>query len=175
MSMSSCPRGCGEEAGRYTAVQRCRARTWHTGCSTCNTTQVRTQGCGKASSPLPCACQGKSLESWARSCTNLLRSGHVEQVVEVLVAGPQQGPDGARALGDVVHLPLAGAVPQEGPVEAGVRVLHQLHLGHRGTATLRATGKRGHIFPSSGMAHALSTLGDLTAVLASTLGRTGIT
>lgn len=36
MFISSCPRGCGEEAGRYTAVQTCSARTWHTGCSTCN-------------------------------------------------------------------------------------------------------------------------------------------
>lgn len=38
-----------------------------------------------------------------------------------------------------------------------------------------ALAYRGHIFPSSGMAHALPTLSDLTAVLASTLGRTGIT
>lgn len=48
--------------------------------------------------------------------------------MEVLVASPQQGPDGAGPLGDVVHLPLAGAVPKEGPIEAGVGVLHQLHL-----------------------------------------------
>lgn len=142
MSMSSCPRGCGEEAGRYTAVQRCRARTWHTGCSTCDTTRVRAQRCGKPSSPLPRACQGKSLGSWARSSTDLLGSGHIEQVVEVLVAGPQQGPHRARALVDVVHLALAGTVPQEGPVEAGIRVLHQLHLWHRERTTLRAMGKR---------------------------------
>lgn len=63
--------------------------------------------------------------------------------MEVLVAGPQQGPHGARALVDVVHLALTGAVPQEGPVEAGICVLHQLHLRHGGRAPLRATGKRG--------------------------------
>lgn len=65
--------------------------------------------------------------------------------MEVLVASPQQGPHGARALVDVVHLALAGAVPQEGPVQAGIRVLHQLHLWEGGGATLRATGKRGFL------------------------------
>lgn len=143
MSMSSCPRGCGEEAGRYTAVQRWRARTWHTGCSTCDTARVRVQLPQKPLQPLPGACQGKILESWARISTDLLRSGHIEQVVEVLVAGPQQGPHGARALVDVVHLALARAVSQEGPVEAGICVLHQLHLWHGSRALLRAMGKGG--------------------------------
>lgn len=55
--------------------------------------------------------------------------------MEVLVAGPQEGPHGAGSLVDVVHLSLAGAVPEEGPVEAGIRVLHQLHLQwHRGNS-----------------------------------------
>lgn len=62
--------------------------------------------------------------------------------MEVLVAGPQEGPHGAGSLVDVVHLSLAGAVPEEGPVEAGIRVLHQLHLQrHRGNS-VRASGKR---------------------------------
>lgn len=114
------------------------------------TPPVSEPSASKPLQPLPSACQGKSLASRARSSTDLLRSGHVEQVVEVLVASPQQGPDGAGTLVDVVHLALAGAVPQEGPVQAGICVLHQLHLWHRGGATLRATGKRG-LLPTGDM------------------------
>ena len=48
--------------------------------------------------------------------------------MEVLVAGSQEGPHGAGPLVDVTLLPLTGVVGQEGAVEAGVRVLYQLHL-----------------------------------------------
>lgn len=48
--------------------------------------------------------------------------------MEVLVAGSQEGPHGAGPLIDVTLLSLTGVVGQEGAVEAGVRVLHQLHL-----------------------------------------------
>jgi len=65
--------------------------------------------------------------------------GDVEEVLEVLVARAQQGPRGAGALEDVAGLPLAGVVAQEGSVEAGVRVLHQLHLEGEHTALTFST------------------------------------
>ena len=69
-------------------------------------------------------------------------AGDVEEVLEVLVAGAQQGPDGAGAFEGVAGLPLAGVVAEEGAVQTGVRVLHQLDLqnhGSQGNALLPAT------------------------------------
>ena len=59
-------------------------------------------------------------------------AGDVEEVLEVLVAGAQQGPDGAGAFEGVAGLPLAGVVAEEAAVEAGVCVLHQLDLRNHG-------------------------------------------
>lgn len=55
-------------------------------------------------------------------------AGDVEEVLEVLVSGAQQGPHRAGALIDVLGLPLAGVVAQKGAIETGVGVLHQLDL-----------------------------------------------
>lgn len=73
---------------------------------------------------------GREPGELGRSSTDLLRPWHIEKIVEVLIASPQEGPHGAGTLVDVVHLSLAGAVPKKGPIEAGIRVLHQLHLQH---------------------------------------------
>lgn len=40
-------------------------------------------------------------------------AGDVEKVLKVLVAGTEQGPDGACPLVDVSRFPLAGVVTQE--------------------------------------------------------------
>ena len=66
-------------------------------------------------------------------------AGDVEEVLEVLVAGAQQGPDGAGAFEDVARLPLAGVVAEEGSVQTRVRVLHQLDLQNHSTALIPAT------------------------------------
>ena len=44
-------------------------------------------------------------------------SGYVEKVLEILVAGAEQGPDGACALVDTAGLSLPSVVAQEGAVE----------------------------------------------------------
>lgn len=97
-----------------------------------------------------------SPESETRSSTHLLRPWHVEKIVEVLISSPQEGPHGAGPLVDVVHLSLAWAVPKEGPIEAGIRVLHQLHLQHQRENSCHGYWKvvlpvsKGNIFHLSG-------------------------
>lgn len=96
----------------------------------------------------------------AHRVQHLLRSWHVEKIVEVLIASPQEGPDGAGTLVDVVHLSLAGAVPKEGPIEAGICVLHQFHLQHQEGDNCQGCWEtvspvyRPNVLHSSGMAHA---------------------
>lgn len=46
-----------------------------------------------------------------------IMTGDVEEVLEVLVSGTKQGPDGACAFVDVPRLPLASIVTQERAVE----------------------------------------------------------
>lgn len=105
--------------------------------------QRRTQKETPPASPHSPQCLEAEPGTWAGSSAHLLRARHVEQVVKVLVAGPQEGPHRAGSLVDVVHLSLAGAVPKEGPVEAGIRVLHQLHLQwHRGNSSQGQQEKR---------------------------------
>lgn len=56
------------------------------------------------------------------------RVGGVQHVPQRAVGWPQQRPHGAGSLLNVPVLPLLAAVAQEGAEQAGVGVLHQLHL-----------------------------------------------
>lgn len=58
-----------------------------------------------------------------------LMTGNIKEVLEVLVAGAEQRPDGAGAFVDVAGLSLPPVVTQERPVQARVCVLNQLDLG----------------------------------------------
>lgn len=121
--MPSSPRGLGEDAGRYTAVQRCSARTWHTGCSTCNRKEGKVDPRLEQKNPsllwaLP----------WDWNPSHLLVTRQVEEIVKIFVASSQEGPHRAGAFGNVVHLSLAGAISKEGTIKARVCVLYQLHL-----------------------------------------------
>lgn len=55
-------------------------------------------------------------------------TGDVEEVLEVLVSRPKQGPHGAGAFVNVPRLPLTSVVAQKRAVKTRVRVLHQLDL-----------------------------------------------
>lgn len=63
-------------------------------------------------------------------------AGDVEEVLEVLVSTSKQGPHRAGAFVDVLRLPLASVVTQEGAVKTRVSVLHQLDLDTRGRRSL---------------------------------------
>ncbi len=65
-------------------------------------------------------------------------TGDVEEVLKVLVSTAKQGPDRAGAFVDVLRLPLASVVTQEGAVKTRVRMLHQLDLDTRGTRNMKS-------------------------------------
>lgn len=127
---------------------------------------------------VPGAWQVGSPESEVRSNTHLLRPWHVEKIVEVLISSPQEGPHGAGTLVDIVHLSLTWAVPKEGPIEAGIRVLHQLHLQHRRENSCHGYWEavlpvsKGNVFHLSGKIQALLTQ-LVTLVLSSLSHRAG--
>lgn len=64
----------------------------------------------------------------------------VEEILEVLVSGAEQGPHGAGAFVDVPLLPLASVVTQKRAVKTRVCMLDQLdlHMGGEPTGCERA-------------------------------------
>lgn len=60
-----------------------------------------------------------------------IMTGNIKEVLEVLVAGAEQRPDGAGAFVDVAGLSLPPVVTQKRPVQTRVCVLNQLDLGER--------------------------------------------
>lgn len=98
--------------------------------------------------------------------------------MEVLIASSQEGPDRAGTLVDVVHLSLAGAVPKKGPIEAGIRVLHQFHLQQQEGGNCQSSWEmvspvyRPNILHFSGMAHTFPTQ-PVTLLLSSLTHRAG--